>query len=193
MRSVKEILGNIASKEWEHRASLAEVIYLDLDQWTAQRSRFLARDAEGEEYAVSLPRNTRLKDGDVIAYDKSAERMTVVRLKLKDMLVVDLGTLSRHPFEETLRVAVELGHALGNQHWPAVVKNLRVYVPLTVDRRVLESVMRTHRLEGITWEFQPAEEVVPYLAPHEIRRLFGGAEQPSADHHCHCEYAYDKE
>ena len=55
MRSVKEILGNIASKEWEHRASLAEVIYLDLDQWTAQRSRFLARDAEGEEYAISLP------------------------------------------------------------------------------------------------------------------------------------------
>ena len=36
-----------------------------------------------------------------------------------------------------MRTCVELGHALGNQHWPALVKGNRVYVPLTVDRKVM--------------------------------------------------------
>jgi urease accessory protein len=106
-------------------------------------------------------------------------------------MVCDLMRLIDATSSEAIHRAVELGHALGNQHWPAVVKNLRVYVPLTVDRKVMDSVMRTHRLEGITWEFQSSEEVVPYLAPHEIRRLFGGAEHTSEahSHTTECDYA----
>ncbi len=82
------------------------------------------------------------------------------------------------------RTCVELGHAIGNQHWPAVVKGDRVYVPLTVDHNVMSSVMRTHAFEGIRYEFVPAAEVIPYLAPHESRRLFGAAEIPG-HHHDH--------
>ena len=74
------------------------------------------------------------------------------------------------------------GHALGNQHWPALVKGSRVYVPLTVDRKVMSSVMKTHRFEGVRYEFVPGSEIVPYLAPHESRRLFGGAEGPVHSH-----------
>ena len=70
----------------------------------------------------------------------------------------------------------------GNQHWPALVKGNRVYVPLTVDRKVMSSVMNTHRFEGIRYEFVPGGEIVPYLAPHESRRLFGGAEGPVHSH-----------
>ena len=182
MRSVKEILGNIASKEWEHRASLAEVIYLDLDQWTAQRSRFLACAADGEEYAISLRRDVRLKDGDVIFWSELLRRMVVVRIKLSDVLAIDLGTLSRQPIEEALRTAVELGHALGNQHWAAVVRGTKVYVPLMVDRKVMESVMQTHAFEHIFYSFRPAQQIIPYLTPHEVRRLLG-ANHNNEHHH----------
>jgi len=51
---------------------------------------------------------------------------------------------------------------------------------------VMESVMRTHRFEGIRYEFLPGDEVVPYLAPHESRRLFGAAEGAVHTHaHAH--------
>ena len=63
-----------------------------------------------------------------------------------------------------------------------------VYVPLTVDRKVMASVMNTHRFEGIRYEFVPGREVIPYLAPHESRRLFGGAEGP-VHSHTHESYA----
>lgn len=53
--------------------------------------------------------------------------------------------------------------------------------------------METHHIEGITYEFQKGLEIIPYLAPHEIRRLFGGAGHESHSHehahghivHCH--------
>ena len=55
------------------------------------------------------------------------------------------------PREVSMARCVELGHALGNQHWPAVVKGTRVYVPLTVARAVMASVMKTHAFEGVTY------------------------------------------
>jgi urease accessory protein len=62
------------------------------------------------------------------------------------------------------------------------VKGDHVYVPLTVDRKVMSSVMHTHHFEGISFEFLPGGDIVPYLAPHESRRLFGGAEGPVHAH-----------
>ena len=55
---------------------------------------------------------------------------------------------------------VELGHALGNQHWAAVVKGMRVYVPLAVARAVMASVMKTHAFKGVTYAFVPGAEVI---------------------------------
>ena len=62
-------------------------------------------------------------------------------------------------------------------------------VPLTVDKKVMESVMRTHRIEHVDYAFRSGEEVIPYLAPHEIRRLFGGASHASETEHTHHHHA----
>ncbi len=186
------ILGNLHREPWKSRAEGAETEYIDLDQWTAQKSRFTARGDRGG-YAVALARRTQLLDGDVVGYDPEARRIVAVRIRLSDVLVIDLSGLERLEPRRIARAAVELGHALGNQHWPAVVREDCVYVPLTVDRKVMLSVMRTHRLEHIAYSFRPGEEVIPYLAPHEVRRLFGGAEAGAhAHHHVHeheCERA----
>lgn len=187
------ILGNLHREPWKSRAEGAETEYIDLDQWTAQKSRFTARGDRGGDYAVALARRTQLLDGDVVGYDPEAHRIVAVRIRLSDVLVIDLSGLERLEPRRIARAAVELGHALGNQHWPAVVREDCVYVPLTVDRKVMLSVMRTHRLEHIAYSFRPGEEVIPYLAPHEVRRLFGGAEAGAhAHHHVHeheCERA----
>jgi urease accessory protein len=96
--------------------------------------------------------------------------------------VIDLsGTTVLSP-ELIVQTCFELGHALGNQHWPAVVKGTRAYVPLTVDRKVMDSVMRTHKFEHVTYSFIKGAEVIPYLAPHESRRLFGGADATPHSH-----------
>ena len=186
MKVYSTILGNTRSPEWAQRAAACTPEYISLDQWTAQKSRFVGRGDRGNEYAVALERNMRLTDGDIIDYDPAEGRMTVVRLSLSDVMVADLSGLASAPPERIIRTALELGHAVGNQHWAAVVKGMEVYIPLTVDRKVMESVMRTHAIEGVEWSFRRGDEIIPYLAPHEIRRLFGGGGRGEEGHsHTH--------
>lgn len=202
MEIYTSVIGNVnSSEEWKERLSKAEIDYVFLDQWTAQKSRFLGKGISGKEYPVALVRHTQVADGDIIAYDPQANTAVVLRIELNPVLVIDMSGLESRDVNDIIRISVELGHAIGNQHWPAVVKGTKVYVPLTVDKKVMLSVMETHNIEGITYDFQQGVEVIPYLAPHEVRRLFGGAghESHSHDHghivhpfgHCHHDHDHD--
>ncbi|GAB3160281.1 urease accessory protein UreE [Micromonospora sonneratiae] len=172
---VESVVGNANEPDWEVRLKAAQVDTLLLDQWEAQKNRLRKQTRDGTEIAVSLGRGTRLRDGDILFWDEAGASAIVARIELGDVMVIDLARLDLQPQELRIRSAVELGHAIGNQHWPAVVKGATMYVPLTVDRKVMDSVMRTHAFVGVTHEFVPGTEVIAYLAPHEARRLFGGA------------------
>ncbi len=173
---IELILGNASEPEWASRIASGTVDTLELDHWEAQKTRFKKRTEGGTEIAVSLDRGTFIHDGDVLVWEPQASALVLASIRLRDVMMIDLDEMAQADTSVALRTCVELGHALGNQHWPALVKGTRVYVPLTVDRKVMASVMKTHRFEGIRYQFVPGAEVVPYLAPHESRRLFGGAE-----------------
>ncbi|MGK5740389.1 urease accessory protein UreE [Micromonospora sp. URMC 103] len=179
---VESVLGNANEPTWETRLGAVRVDRLMLDQWEAQKNRLRKHTVDGVEVALSLGRGNRLRDGDVLHWDEARATAIVAHVELGEVMVVDLGRLAKEPAELGLRSAVELGHAIGNQHWPAVVKGTRMYVPLTVDRKVMDSVMRTHDLSGISHSFVPGTEVIAYLAPHESRRLFGGADSTPHTH-----------
>jgi urease accessory protein len=179
---IKTVLGNISDPEWAGRVSNADIDLLEIDQWEAQKSRFRKTTAKGTDVAVTIDRGTHIRDGDMLLWDAQTRSALVARIELRDVMIVHLDELVSLAPEVAMRTCVELGHAMGNQHWPALVKDNVVYVPLTVDRKVMSSVMNTHRFAGIRYEFVPGREVVPYLAPHESRRLFGGAEGPVHSH-----------
>lgn len=189
MDVISEILGNLNTAEWHNRLFHGEHAYdienIYLDQWTAQKSRFLAKSDREREFAIALKRGSRIADGDIIAVDDSARKVVVLRLALNDVLVIDMSGLTDKTPAEIIRISVELGHAIGNQHWPAVIKDTRLYVPMTVDRKVMLSVLDTHNIDAISYKFEKGSEVIPYLAPHEIRGLFGGASHGNTHIHEH--------
>lgn len=185
---VETVLGNSAEPQWAARLGAVAVDELALDHWEAQKNRFRKKTAAGVDLAVSLDRGTFIRNGDVLLWDAAAGRAVVARISLRDVMIIHLDAMADATPDIALRTCVELGHALGNQHWPALVKGNHVYVPLTVDRKVMSSVMNTHRFEGISYEFVPGSDIVPYLAPHESRRLFGAAEGP-VHTHAHEQYA----
>lgn len=182
MHLVESVFGNVRDASWQPRLDGVRIDHLHLDQWEAQKNRFRKATDGGLELAVSLERHTHLRDGDILVWDERGRTAVVAHIELNDVMVLRLDELLHHSPDQLLQTCVELGHALGNQHWPAVVKDLRVFVPLTVDRKVMASVMRTHAFHGITCEFVPGSEVIPYLAPHEARRLFGGADSTPHSH-----------
>lgn len=185
MEVYTKIIGNTHSPEWQPRLKNATIDYIELDQWNAQKSRLLALGESGKPYAMAFERGVKLSDGDIIAYDSSSGCLSVIRLKMSDVLVIDLSSLEKRPASEAIALAIELGHAIGNQHWAALVRDNSLMVPLTVDRKVMLSVMRTYNFEGINFAFRPGSEVVPYLTPSEIRSLFGSTSPQSHKPHSH--------
>ena len=178
MKMYTEVLGNMLTNPvWSGKLKDATIEYLELDQWTAQKSRFIVKSNKGTEYGVALKRHSQVENGDILEYDITKNKAVVIRIELKPVLIINLEKIAGQKPEEIIRRSIELGHAIGNQHWPAIVKGTKVYVPLTVDKKVMLSVMDTHHFEDITSEFQPGQEIIPFLAPHEIRKLFGGASQ----------------
>ena len=80
MTVYNEILGNInRDPEWTAKVEGCDIDYVILDQWTAQKSRFLGKGLKGEEYPVALKRHTQVVDGDVIAYDPDAGKAVILR------------------------------------------------------------------------------------------------------------------
>ena len=170
MPLIETVLGNANDPEWRARLAHAHVDTLDLSQWDAQKSRLRKTTRDGLPLAVSLERGEVLRNGDVLLWDDAERRAVVCRIDLCDVL------------DER---AVRIGHALGNQHWPAVCKGGHVYVPITVDRNVVASVMKTHHFEGVEYRFVQGEAVLDTLDPAEARRLFGGSEVPAHGHGPH--------
>lgn len=173
---VNAVLGSSADSEWAGKLRTAHVDVLRLDQADAQKSRLRKRTSSGTEVAFSLDRAAQLRDGDVLHWDERLRSAIVARVDLKDVMVIDLSALVTRPAADSMSTCVELGHALGNQHWAAVVKGLRVYVPLAIAREVMASVMKTHAFDDVTYTFVPGAEVASRLTPNESRRLFGAAD-----------------
>ncbi|MCX5571847.1 MULTISPECIES: urease accessory protein UreE [Kaistia] len=180
---IESTLGNIQDPEWAKTLEGAAVDWLELDQWEAQKSRLRKATQQDVELALSLDRNSHLHDGDILVWDEAKRAAIVARITLREVMIITLDDVVGETIPNMVQTLFELGHALGNQHWPAVVKGTKVYVPLTVDKKVMNSVMKTHALPGVRHEFMPGSEVIPYLAPHESRRLFGGASDTPHSHH----------
>ena len=183
MITFNKILGNINSKEWSDKLSKSHIDFIELDQWSAQKSRMIIQ-GESERYGISLDRHTHLNNGDILEYNPDNNSAIVVHINLTQVMVINLSKVAEKGQDRLIQTCVEIGHAIGNQHWPAVVKGDKIYVPLTLDRRVMECVMNTHNFQDIEYKFQNGEEVIPFLSPHDIRYLFSRTvEQCHHDHH----------
>ena len=188
---IEHILGN-AKKDtlWKQKLEGANVDLLVLDQREAQKSRCRRTSLGGLDLGISLERNVVLSDGDVLMWDDATNTAVVVQLNLRDVMVIDLKELKQQPLDVLIKTSFELGHALGNQHWKAVTKHNEVYIPLTVETKMMDSVMRTHGFQHLPYAFVGGAEVLPLLTTSEARLLFGGAEE--TDTHVHVASPQDK-
>lgn len=186
----EHILGNIKKDhQWKEKLANANIDVLILEQWEAQKSRCRKNTQNGVDIGISLERNVLLSDGDILFFDEITHTAIIVEITLRDIMVINLQSLKTGSPEQQIRISFELGHALGNQHWKAVIKDNHVYVPLTVNQKVMSTVMKTHGFSHDTYQFVKGATILDKLTHSESRLLFGGAED--SDVHVHVEHNHD--
>jgi urease accessory protein len=125
---------------WKEQGSLDEVT---IDERDAHKSRLRLRTHAGRDLGLLLPRGAMLADGDVFAVEEEVGGV-LVHIALQEVMV--LSPVAGMSDEERLSWAVRLGHVLGNQHWPVAVVGEQVLTTVTIDRAVMETVLRTHHI-----------------------------------------------
>ena len=134
----------------------------------AQRGRMKVTTDAGTEVGVSIGREGGLHDGDVLHRSPDGRRAIVVSVQSPEVMAIrppsGLGP------QEMFEAGVRLGHVLGNQHWPITWRDGNCIVAVTVDRLVMETVLRHHGVEGLEHEFvgiAPEELAAAHQEPHE--------------------------
>ena len=160
MYVVTSTLGNLNNDE-----SLAlEVQRLDKEQKVgrvhipfhdAGRRRLRVTTDDGLHVGVDLDDGTALQDGDVLTGEEGTDRLIVVEIAPSEAMALRMS--KEIPSDQLFEFGVLLGHMLGNQHWPITVKDDVVYAPLSIDHKVMETVVRTHGFDGIEFEFVPVK------------------------------------
>lgn len=173
MIRIEQILGN-ATRGFD-TSTHGPVDELWLTRWEAQKRRLRKRTAGGRDVALALARAGTLADGDVLYAGPDAT--VIARVEAGEVVVFRL-----HEADTTAGLAanaLRLGHILGNQHWPLRLRvdstdlsSVEIVVPLSLDRRVVDAVIRAHRLEGVSYHFRAATagEVLDQVDPPEAHQ-----------------------
>lgn len=120
----------------------------------AGRRRLRLTTDAGTHVGVDL-QTEALQDGDVLAGSEGTDRLILVEVAPSEAMALRMS--EEVPPDQLFEFAIKLGHMLGNQHWPIAVENDVVLTPLSIDHKVMETVIRTHGFTGIEWEFVPIQ------------------------------------
>lgn len=180
---ITETLGNIAEEKWAEISKTATTDELILEQWESIKNRYRKYTVENVELAVSLPRGQHVHDGDILFYESQSKQLIVAKVKLRDVLKIDCSRLQTEQALALFQHSFALGHALGNQHWKAVVKDYIVYIPVSIDHKVMLSAMKTHAFEFTDYEILSGDDVVGELDSKQQRILFSSGEEGIHHHH----------
>lgn len=170
MLVVDKVVGNVMNdskladmvKVWQETGRVER---LRVDTWEAQKSRLRKRTDKGTEIGITLERGEMLRHGDVLYSDAEKRHLIMVEVEGRKVMVIKLQPQA--DAESMAHLAVKVGHMLGNQHWPVKVDGLTVYVPVVIAEKVMESVLKTHNVQGIEWHLEDADPAMdlPLVAP----------------------------
>lgn len=174
MLVIHELVGNRTTdadldRRCSEAASRSKLELVSLSFADAQRGRMLVTTDAGSQIGISIGRDSALRDGDVLYVAPHDDRVIAVKVESPEVMTI------RYPsgLGETamFEAGARLGHVLGNQHWPIAVGDGKVVVTVTVDRLVMETVLRHHGVDGLEHEFEAVDEGLLASAtpaePHE--------------------------
>lgn len=119
------------------------------------KGRILTQTASGQPVGISKGRGWLLRDGDVFSVggvggaSLGENRLVLVSVQAQRVMALtfSLGV------QNDPTALVQLGHVLGNRHWPVAIKEQTLYIELVAEAALIESTLKETaarlNLEGV--------------------------------------------
>ena len=129
------------------------------------KGRILIKTALGQSIGIVKDRTRQVQEGDI--FETAQGDWILVHLEAQPLMALRFS----QPVESATAL-VQLGYALGNQHWPTTVKGDAIYVVQVASQAAMEKMVRdiaiALNLKGlhITFETHTADEVIFQTSHH---------------------------
>ena len=153
----------------------ASVLQVRIDRCDRIKGRIFTTALSGRSIGIIKGRNWLLRDGDVLATQSAEVTTEYVLVSLKEQQLIAIR-FDPNAHNHAVKL-MQLGHVLGNHHWPITLCGDVLYVELLADASLVEStvqeVVETLGIRGlrITKESKSAQQAIDF------------ASQVSSSHH----------
>lgn len=154
MEIAQTYLGNI-NQDPNLALSIAKQTCLEvsLQDSDRQKGRIHAHTNSGVAVGIIKGRDRTLQDGDL--YQTDSQKLVLIRLQERELLVLDFSQVDS---KVAIVKLVELGHTLGNHHFPIVVKNSQIYVQLVTDKSSLEKLINSTQIPSLKYSYHQSDD-----------------------------------
>lgn len=169
MISIKNTLGNInvddeLKKRCDARSKDGKVEILSISSRDRKKNKMRKITDRGTDVGITLVGKGMLSSGDVLVDDD--ERMIVVNIEKDEAMVIELNEEENESL--MIKKAVKVGHLLGNQHWGIIIKGRSIYVPIAIDKVVMETVIANGNLTNISIRYEELDQSILELRDKSV-------------------------
>lgn len=138
MITIDKVIGNINGDKKLHedfqmlceKDSCEKIMVSRLE---SQRVRMRKITDKGTDVGLVLSKGTVLKNGDVVYLTK--DKIIIIEIEPEDVAVLNFKLEDSRDFD-LFRLAVRIGHVLGNMHRPIKVVGKTIYIPIQADTEI---------------------------------------------------------
>ena len=139
-----------------------QCLEVSLSQSDRAKGRIQAQSTSGVTVGIIKSRDWSLRQADVFITESGS--LLLIHLQEQRLMVLNFT----EPVTDCAIELVHLGHALGNQHCPIVIRNQKIYLQPTGDTAIIEKTVRDFQIPGLRIDYESRSEAMPLgLSPEE--------------------------
>ena len=157
-------IGNINDNaDLAQLANSESCLEVTLDESDHAKGRIHTHTASGMAVGIIKSRDRALRSGDLFKTD--SEKLLLIQLQEQELLVLDLSFLDNNIALEKL---VQLGHTLGNHHYPISMQDDKIYVQLATNKTTIEKLINELAIPNLQIKYQTQSELQKLAFSHHV-------------------------
>ena len=146
-------LGNTAedtslAQRMKSARDLKQCLEVSLTQSDCAKGRIQAQSTSGVSVGIIKSRDWSLRQGDVFIAESGS--LLLIHLQEQRLMVLSFT----EPLADLAVELVHLGHVLGNQHCPIIIRGSKIYLQPTGDTAKIEATIKDFQIPGLRIKYE---------------------------------------